>query len=120
MYTFQGLDSFLGKVIGSGQCVAFVQRACGCPQTALWTRGQPVKGATMLPAGTAIATFSDEGKYLNATDGSSHAAVYLGQDANGLQVIDAWLGQPVHKRTIQFRGGVGKKANDGDQFAVVE
>lgn len=41
----------------------------------------------MVP-GTAIATFDPSGKYGNHTDGRSHAAIYLGQDATGIQVLD--------------------------------
>jgi hypothetical protein len=124
---YNKLESFLGKVVPDGQCVALVKAACGCPQTALWKRGALVKGIP-LAYGTAIATFDPpsaehpEGLYGNHTDGRSHAAVYLGQDVVGIQVMDQWLGQPVHKRTLRFRGGEPgvKDVNNGDKFYVVE
>jgi hypothetical protein len=71
----------------------------------------------------AIATFNPEGKYDNKMDGSSHAAIYMGQDTVGLMVVDQWTGQAVHERVIVFRGvgmpGV-KPCNNGDCFYVVE
>ena len=44
-----------------------------------------------LRPGTAIATFDPDGRYGNHTDGRSHAAIYLGQDATGIRVIDQWV-----------------------------
>ncbi|WP_422864572.1 BPSL0067 family protein [Endosaccharibacter trunci] len=51
--------------------------------------------------------------------------MYLGQTADGIQVLDQWHGRtpqgtkPVHERTIHFRG-YGAKVDDGDAFYVVE
>lgn len=117
---------FLGKIVGTGQCVAFVQAACGAPPTALWKRGARVKGIALLP-GTAIATFDPpsvdhpNGRYGNYVDGRSHAACYLGQDATGIRVLDQWAGQPVHERVIRFKAGhETTPANDGDAMYVIE
>ncbi len=106
-----------GTSVGSGQCVAYVQAVAGAPLTAHWRRGQIVKESPITP-GTAIATFDDDGKYGNHTDGRSHAAIYLGQDAIGLHVLDAWVGQPVHFRVIAF--GRPLPVNDGNKFYVIE
>jgi len=106
-------------VVGDGQCVAFVREATGAPHTSRWFAGQSVRGAD-LPTGTLIATFGTNGRYENDTKGRSHAALYLAQSAVGLRVLDQWIGQPVHERLIRFRAGAGAKANDGDQYAVVE
>ena len=113
-------ESYAGQVVGSGQCVAFVEQSSGAPLTASWSQGAKVKGAT-LAAGTAIATFGASGKYTNSTDGTSHAAIYVGQNAAGIQVWDQWVGQPVHQRTIRFQGGAPgvKPVNDGDAFYVI-
>jgi hypothetical protein len=114
-------QNYLGKVIGSGQCVAFVEAAAKAPLTAQWTRGRIVAGDTTIPEGTAIATFDPAGTYGNHMDGRSHGAIYVSQIAGqGLDVYDQWLGQPVHQRTIHFRNGAGPAVNDGDQFYVVE
>lgn len=126
------LETFLGKVVGDGQCVALVKAACGTPATALWNRGALVK-ATSPSIGTAIATFDPptgefpKGRYGNHEDGRSHAAIYMGQDLVGIHVIDQWKGkpgqppQPAHRRVIRFKAGKDTtQANDGDAFFIVE
>lgn len=114
-----GYDKFLGQSVGSGQCVALVQQAdSSVGLTATWTQGAQVQGNTSLAPGTAIATFDGSGKYANATDGSSHAAIYLGQDAAGnIQVEDQWLGHPASVRTIRASGST--QANSGSAFYVI-
>ena len=72
----------LGKVIGSGQCVAFVEAAAKKPLTARWTRGRIVAGDATIPEGTAIAAFDPSGTYGNHTDGRSHGAIYVTQVAS--------------------------------------
>lgn len=77
----------------------------------------------MADRSSVIATFDANGCYANLKDESSHAAIYLGQNAMGIEVLDQWSGrtvQPVHQRTIRFKNGHGLKADDGDQFYVVE
>jgi hypothetical protein len=121
-YIANSPEASSGQVIGSGQCVSFVQQASGAPLTAKWNRGQKVTGNAVIQQGTAIATFDAGGKYTNSTDGTSHAAIYVGQNLQGLQVWDQWLGQPVHQRTIRFQAGAPgvKPVNDGDAFYVIE
>ena len=113
--------TYQNTVVGSGQCVAFVEQASGSPLTSAWKQGGKVRGDLTIQPGTAIATF-DNGKYTNSTDGTSHAAIYVGQNTAGLQVWDQWKGQPVHQRTIRFQGGAPgvRPVNDGDAFYVVE
>ncbi len=108
------------KTIGYGQCVAFVQLVSHAPQTSAWKRGKRVKGDVTISTGTAIATFDAAGKYTNSLDGSSHAAIYVKQDAKGILVWDQWVGQPVHQRWIRFQGGPpAKPVNDGDAYYVI-
>lgn len=77
--------------------------------TSQWNRGQKVRGAS-LGFGTTIATFPN-GRY------SGHAAVYTGQNSNGIQVYDQWRGRPVGPRTIRWNGsGI---SNNGDSFYVI-
>lgn len=110
-------EKYEGQVVGDGQCVAFVKKTSGAPQTSLWKEGEKVRGA-QIDTGTAIATFIN-GEYPSLATGN-HAAIYVEQNADGLVVWDQWTAQPVHKRTINFRGGVGKLSNDGDAFSVIE
>ena len=43
-----------------------------------------MRGGYHPPAGCIIATFNEDGQYANATDGSSHAAILLFEEVNGL------------------------------------
>jgi hypothetical protein len=112
-------SSFIGQVVGDGQCVAYVQRTSGAPQTALWRRGELVKGGN-VPQGTAIATFDPTGVYGNHVDGRSHAAIFHEQLPEGLLVWDQWFNHPVEPRVIRFQNGDSAPANDGDEFYVIE
>jgi hypothetical protein len=114
------LTGFLGRAVGSGQCVALVRAAQ--PElgpSATWTAGAAVQGNTAIQPGTPIATFTSN-RYANATDGSSHAAIYLGQDANGVQVLDQWLGSAASVRTIPWNNPGAAAANTGSAFRVVK
>lgn len=57
-------SSYVGQTVGDSQCVAYVQRAAGAPQTSLWARGTLGKGNN-IQQGTAIATFDPDGSYGN-------------------------------------------------------
>jgi type IV secretion system protein VirB5 len=108
----------LGQSVGSGQCVAYVQSVTDVGLTRTWTQGAQVLGNSDIPVGTAIATFDAGGKYANAVDGSSHAAIYLGQDASGgIRVADQWLGHNVSERVISPSGST--QANSAGAFYVI-
>jgi hypothetical protein len=112
---------FIGRSTGSGQCVALVHAtnpAIGL--TGGWGRGEPVRGNASLRPGTIIATFAPSGHYANATDGSSHSAIYLGQTAHGVQVLDQWAGHPAAVRTIPWSNPGAVAANTGSAFHVVD
>lgn len=113
---------YSGKVVGTGQCVAFVEEAAATPRTNAWKRGALARGNPAIATGTAIATFDPDGAYGNHTDERSHAAIYISQNAQGLVVYDQWLGQPVHQRTIFFRDATyqGHAVNDGNRFYVID
>jgi hypothetical protein len=117
-YVAPDVEAFVGSIVGNGQCVEYIKASSGCPATSKWREGSLVKGKP-LPSGTAIATFQ-KGVYNNYTDGRSHAAIYLNQTPDGIVVHDQWVGQPVHKRTIRFRGSATTPNNDGDAFAIIE
>jgi len=86
---------------GSDQCVSLVKALAPVGPTSSWTQGDQVMGNQSIQPGTAIATFNSNGDYTN-TYGSSHAAIYLGQDANGIQVLDQSVYVPATIRTIPF------------------
>jgi hypothetical protein len=71
-----------------------------------------------------IATFRENGRY------EGHAAIYLGQDEHGIQVIDQWnerapdgriIGQqPPHERTLYLNDPHHGGVNRGELYYVVE
>ena len=87
-----------------GQCVSFVKMATGDSRTTgQWRQGPKVRGGA-IPYNAAIATFPSGSYY-------GHAAIYKGQNSQGIQVLDQWVGQPVAARTIRWGGG--SLSNDG-------
>jgi hypothetical protein len=112
-------EGYEGQVVANGQCVRYVQICAAVPHTSQWQCGARVRDGN-VETGTAIATFDVDGGYGNHTDGRSHAAIFIEEQSGGLLVWDQWVGQPVHQRVIHFRGGSGRRVNDGDQFCVIE
>lgn len=113
-------SQYLNQSVGTGQCVALVHAAdSSVGLTATWTQGSAVQGNTSLQPGTVIATFGANGTYTNSMDGSSHAAIYLGQNAQGIQVEDQWVGYPASIRTIRWASTSPYAADNGSAFYVV-
>lgn len=119
--TYSGKE-YVSSMTGKTECVAFVQMTvAGMVQTGLWKEGTKMSTEQKnLPAGTAIATFVD-GKYPGPGQ-PKHAAIYLGQDADGIQVLDQWAAQgKVLKRTIRWVVPANTRiSNDATKFAVIE
>lgn len=120
---------------GNAECALLVQALTGAPNTSAWQRGKKVRDTgSNVTAGTAIATFQDDGTY-DGNSGVCHAAIYLKTTAIGVEVWDQWrsghIGQRkadgyFHgKRTCRFVDEDGKKSknyrrqNDGDEFYVI-
>jgi hypothetical protein len=110
--------------VGTGECVPLVQAATGAPLSTEWRPGVQVQGNMNIRPGTAIATFDSNGHY----DG--HAAIYLGQDTSGIQVIDQWnirdpqgrfMGQhQPSERTLPLNDPAHARINRGEFYNVVE
>lgn len=112
-------QSYIGKSVGSGQCVDLVKATNGLPNTAQWSPGQSLAEHPDIPIGTPIATFDQNGKYGNHTDGTSHAAVFLGYNDDGsMKVLDQWSGHPAQVRNIQFNNSKAVVDN-GYQYRVI-
>ncbi|MFO0587632.1 MAG: BPSL0067 family protein [Polyangiaceae bacterium] len=108
----------LGSAIGSGECVALVQAWAHAPNTGSWSKGIQVKGNDhLISKGTAIATFVD-GTYHNAH--GNHAAIYIGQSSEGIQVIDQWQGHAASRRTIRWDAVGHSLSDNGNAFSVIE
>jgi len=114
--------SYISPMTQKTECVAFVQATnLAVPVSTAWTEGVRItKGVKAVAAGTAIATFVG-GKYPGPGK-DKHAAIYLGQDDLGIQVLDQWAKQgKVLKRTIRWVVDEGTKIqNDGTKYSVIE
>jgi hypothetical protein len=111
------------RSVGSGECVDLVRQATGAPRSVEWRPGAVVQGNTDIRPGTAIATFNSNDHY------SGHAAIHLGQDESGIQVVDQWnLRQngrvvrqhPPSARTLPFDQPQRALINRGESYRVVE
>jgi len=119
-YVCTSPESYEGKKVGNGECVAFVQEAARAPNTTFWKKGAAVRANSGLRKGTAIATCDASGRYANLSTGN-HAAIYVSQDSQGIWVYDQWRSQgAVRKRLVRFQRGSGSPSNDGDAFSVID
>lgn len=121
----------LGELVGNGECVTYVKAVTpglGNTQTSRWKAAEQVKGAS-LAAGTAIMTSTPGGGYPSGKS-PKHGAIYLGQNTNGIKVLDQWAerknpkgkvtrsSQVVHERTIRFTGKGG--VDDANSYFVIK
>jgi len=96
-------QSDLGKVYGGGayrgQCAQLTEALSGVGTTPTWKQGVQVRGNTSLAPGTPIATFNynwgGRARYGSeaqpvGVSGMSHTGIYLGQDANGVYMLNQW------------------------------
>lgn len=110
---------------GNAECVEFIKQTLHAPATALWTEGIKIVKLKLgavdpVKPGTAIATFVNA-KYPQHGSTGKHAAIYLGQDATGIQVLDQWKAQGlVLPRTIPWAPRRPGLSNDGNAFSVIE
>jgi hypothetical protein len=120
---------------GNAECALLVQALTGAPNTSAWRRGKKVRDKeSNVTAGTAIASFQDDGT-CEGNSGVCHAAFYLRTSAVGVEVWDqrrsGHIGQRKADgyfhgmRTCRFVDEDGKKSknyrrqNDGDEFYVI-
>jgi hypothetical protein len=107
--------------VGSGQCVDLVKQATGLGHTSTWQQGAAVCGNPDLKPGTAIACFDSNGAYGNHTNGTSHAAIYLGPSTKypgGIRVYDQWSGHGASERDIRPSGGTA--VNNAAAYSVIK
>ena len=112
--------------VRSGECAALVQWHARVGLTKNWRQGIPVRGnGGLIKKGTAIATFED-GFYPNRSHGN-HAAFYLWQNDDGIQVMDQWSGlskPTISSRLMKFKGkkdddSFEDPSNNGDALSVI-
>ncbi|NML18433.1 BPSL0067 family protein [Azohydromonas caseinilytica] len=100
-----------------GQCVSYVKKVCpSLPVTGSWKKGAAVKDNKAIVPGTVIATFNAAGKY------EGHAAIYVSQNASGINVYDQYVTPPTPKAVGPrlLRWGAHGNSNNGNNFYVVE
>src|SRR5271166_5183581 len=113
-------SQYLGQSVGSGQCAVLVEAADpSVGLTATWVQGASVQGNTSLAPGTIVATFGPNGTYTGLQDRSAHAAIYLGQNDQGIQVMDQWAGQAAGIRTIPWNSSSSLPISSGSNYYVV-
>lgn len=74
-----------------------------------------MKDNKTIVAGTVIATFNGDGKYLG------HAAIYVDQGSAGITVYDQWVTgtpKPIGSRVLKW--GAKSTVNNGDSYYVVD
>jgi hypothetical protein len=117
-----GGKSYLNAA-GHAECVEFIHQTLKAPPTKLWREGKKVtQDDPSIAPGTAIATFVD-GSYPQEGSTGKHAAIYVGQDASGVQVLDQWTSQgEVRQRTIYWKPHQPHPglSNDGNAFSEIE
>lgn len=115
-YIARDVDTLMATTVGwvgVGQEGAALTRAwTAAPPATLWRAGAPVRNNSTIEKGTVIATF-EHGQY------NGHAALYLGETAEGIVVFDQGASQHAHERTIHY-GGRHAPLDNGDSYFVVE
>jgi len=120
MWIVTDFEKFEGELVGNGQCPQICQLKGHVPLTATWVEGPKVRGNTLIPRGTAIATFIN-GKYPSNAHGN-HVAIYIEQDATrGVKVFDQWQGKSggAGYRWLPWKDGVSDRSNDGTAMSVI-
>jgi len=115
--TIPASETTTGPVDYCGQCVSYVKTVCPTlpARTADWKKGAAVKDNKTIVAGTVIATFNGDGKYLG------HAAIYVDQGSAGITVYDQWVTgtpKPIGSRVLKW--GAKNTVNNGDSYYVVD
>ena len=99
-----------------GSCAALVQYF-GCHQVERWRKGATVKGNNSVQGGTCIATF--EGDRCPDKAHGNHAAIYISQTKQGVNMYDQWQGKKPGKRLVRFKKDMSDPSNNGNCFSVI-
>ncbi len=98
-------ELYEGRFVGeSHQCVAFVKKVAHAPYTGAWKKGAKVYGNLSIERGTAIACGWDSHGHYPSNPSGNHAAIYIGQHGDLIEVWDQYTGHPVALRTKTHNG----------------
>lgn len=120
MWVIKDFDKLKDKPCGSGKCPGIVQTHGGLPLVKFWFEGPKVRGLSVIPYGTAVATFVD-GTYPNWETGN-HVAIYIDQHpAKGVLVFDQWTGEPAGYRWMKFKdeAGIVDRSDNGTALSII-
>ena len=114
------LGDLTGRVVGNGDCVAFVQAAAGVPHISNWRRGTRVRGGGVMPRHR-NRDIRSRWTYGTHTDGRSHAALLIGATPEGLLVWDHQVGHHVQQRVVcDARRRDVLAVNDASAYHVID
>lgn len=110
---------------GNTECVEFIKQTLAAPGTSAWREGTKLK---KLAAGERDPLTEGQPSQLSSVadtpqmgNTGMHAAIYLGQNADGIQVLDQWRRQgKVLPRTIPWKVRRPGLSNDGNAFSAIE
>jgi hypothetical protein len=115
-----------GYVGDTQQCVSLVKATAGLGPTSSWSKGST--DITTWSPNQPIAVFDGNGRYGNHTDGSSHAAIFLGIAQTGqharftgkpaIRVYDQWAGHPASERII-YSNPSRAVVNNASNYAAI-
>jgi hypothetical protein len=90
-----------------------------------WRKGEQVQGNASIQPGTPIATFNFGDAYgpsdsPGGASGVSHTGIYLGQNAEGVQILDQWNGSGgASAHTIPWHSWNGNAAEAGNRYYTI-
>ena len=126
--TLPGTDAVIpASDVGFGvQCVGLVKRYSHAGPTTGWKAGSNVMSLAAsgrLAKGTAIATFSANGRYQSARHGN-HACFFISFQPNGILVLEQHVPPnfgTIQTRTIRSRGADSKvsPSDNANAFSVI-
>jgi hypothetical protein len=88
-YIVPNPTKYIGKLIGTGECVSFPQTILGMPRTASWKMGPRADQLGNIPVGAVLASGWVNGKYTSKSSGN-HVVVFLSRSGSSIRVLDQW------------------------------
>jgi hypothetical protein len=120
-----------GQYLGPNSNCASLTRSLtpDLPPASQWQRGELVQGNSDIPVGTAIATFNYHGQpgtngYGSANNpgglsGMSHTGIYLGQDNEGITILNQWSGQSPTISRIPWSAWGNNTSEGGSRYYTI-
>lgn len=90
-------------------------------KTSNWTPGIKLDKDTLISSGTAIAAFSENGKYENVS-GRNHAAIFVKKTQNAIEVLEQYNKiDKIKRKSYPFGGVEGKpRTYNANNYSTIE